>query len=144
MEKNTDRKRIAFSKVEEALGFDVALEIATDLGSISRKRARLLQKVQRVDIGLPMIEGKFDNVAELIEAAVASQRFIPWAKAYATLFEGPFQSVRCPQVVAAFEAVINGASALIVDSKGYQAKKVAEHHRDWLASYGYEAFPGVK
>jgi hypothetical protein len=141
---NINLRKQAFEKLETAVGFDTALEIATGLGAISRKRAQLIQNVRRGSMNLPLIEGEFPNVAELVEAAVASSTYVTWPRAYAVVFEGEFQSARARQVVEAFEAVISGASALIVDSKGYQSKKTAECHREWLTTYGYTLFPGIK
>jgi hypothetical protein len=132
-----------FAKLEVAVGFEQAMELATGLNVSSKKSPVKKPHLDKLE-GIPWVEGKFTDVPSAVTACLAQCAFIPWSAAYAALYAGDFRSVCIPKIIAAFEATEKGASALIVDSNGYHKDKVATQHRKWLESRGYSTFPGVK
>ena len=106
------------------------------------KKGASKPKLEAVDV--LFVEGTFTDTEAAVTACISQHAYIPWSRAYATCFSGNFQSARIGEVVAAFEAVEAGASAVIVDAKGYHGSKVSAQHKAWLEAAGYEQFPGSK
>jgi hypothetical protein len=95
----------------------------------------------------PIQAGEVDgmSIEDTINMALTSKRCVTWQAANKVVFdEGGFFPSRIPVIIEAFGSVLGGADALVVDSKGRHAAKVAEKHGVWLADHGFTKAPGVK
>ena len=137
--------KATFDKLTSALGFDGAMEMITSLkgGPVTRaKTSKPLAPKAEVDF----LSGDFDNAEAVVTAALDRKAVVPFSLAYGVVFRDgtKFQSTRIQEVIAAFEAVQAGASAVITDSRGNHHRKVAVVHRAWLTARGYVKLPGCK
>ena len=132
--------KIVFDKLVEALGFDGAMGLAqSTIAQVANAKGP-----RRPNLRLPLLVEKCSNVPEAVAACFSACTYVSWSQAHSLLFEGDFRSANIAAVIAAFEAVEFGASALIVDERGYHKGKIAERHRAYLTLKGYKTFPGVK
>ena len=103
------------------------------------------KKIKLEQSEVTMVEGEFADVESAVIACLDQHACIEWSKASKALFgEGPFKSTNCQPIIAAFEAIEKGASALIVSKSGHHAAKVYEQHRAWLLAHDFEKFPASK
>ena len=136
----------SFETLKNSVGFEAAMKIIGELqvGDTTKKGKVRRPLAAKADVCF--LTGDFTDVESMVTSAVDQKAVIPFSAAYTVCFQDgtAFQSARIVEIIAAFEAIEQGASAVIVDSRGNHHPKVAAQHRQWLQAHGYLKLPGCK
>jgi CTP synthase (UTP-ammonia lyase) len=118
------------------------------MGTLFESVAAAMPKAEPKQPDVPLVGleavSSIEELGEKLEAVVQAKKYVTFGSLSKALGKETMRPSDIPVLLSAVSQVNPKYQALIVNSRGRHAEKVAEQHRTTLEELGYEQFPGVQ